>query len=145
MKSATILLFCLLLVGCSPRNPVEDAKAVVTAHENFVASENLDGILSNTADDIVVLVPAMPLIKGKQAVRDFYSGMFKAGKSQFIHEYQGSDVVGDAAVLYGTAKGSLTKPDSTTAQFANNFILTFRYQPDGKIKFWRVAFAPSSQ
>jgi ketosteroid isomerase-like protein len=145
MKPIAIFLVCLLAFGCSPRSPVEDAKAVITAHENFVASENLDGILSNTADDIVVLVSGMPLIKGKQGVRDFYAGMFKAGKSQFIHEYQGSDVVGDAAILYGTAKGSLTKPDSTVVQFANNFILAFRYQADGKIKFWRVAFAPSSQ
>jgi ketosteroid isomerase-like protein len=145
MKPTAILLLWLLASGCSTRNAIEDAKAVVTAHENFVASENLDGILSNTADDIVVLVPGMSLIKGKQAVRDFYAGMFKAGKSQFIHEYQGSDVVGDGAILYGTAKGSLTKPDSTAVQFANNFILVFRYQADGKIKFWRVAFAPTSQ
>ena len=144
MKYTAIFLVCLI-AACSSRNPVEEAKAIVVAHESNVASGNIDGILDNTADDIVVLASGMPLVKGKQAVRDFYSGLFKMGKSQFIHEYQGSDVVGDIVILFGTAKGSLTKPDSSTVQFASNFIQVFRYQADGKIKFWRVAFAPTSQ
>jgi ketosteroid isomerase-like protein len=144
MRWYTILLLCFL-VGCTSRNPIQEAKDVITAHEEYVKAGDLDGILSNTADDIVVLVPGVPLMKGKQAVREFYTGYLAMGKSEFVHEYHGAEVVGDAVVLHGLAKGKLTRVDGSVSEFANNFIITMRYQPDWKMKFWRVAFAPSSQ
>jgi len=144
MKLSLLLLSCLLL-GCATRHPVEDAKSVAKSHEDFAKAGNLDGVLSNFADDFVGLVPGMPLVKGKDAARKFYGGVLSTSKSEFVHEYDGAEIVGDAVILHGIAKGTLTKPDSSVAPFANNFIMVLKYQSDGRMKFWRVAFAPSSQ
>ena len=144
MKLFVLLLACFLL-GCSSRYPVEDAKAVLKSHEEYSKAGNLDGVMGNMADDVVGLVPGMPLFKGKDACRAFYSNVFKMGKSEGTHEYQGADIVGDVVVLYGVVHGKMTGPDSTVTALANNFILALKYQPDGKIKLWRIAFAPSAQ
>jgi uncharacterized protein (TIGR02246 family) len=142
--SVSFLLICLFL-GCSTRHPVEDAKAVVKSHEEFSKAGKLDDIMSNFADDGVFLTAGMPLIKGKDAIRQFYAGMLTMGKVEFTHQYDGAEIVGDAVVLHGIAKGTMTKPDSTVIQLANNFIMTLKYQQDGKMRFWRVAGAPNSQ
>ena len=144
MRLSILVLICLL-IGCATRHPIEDAKAVVKSHEQFSKAGKLDDIMSNFADDVVMLVPGMPLVKGKDAVGKFYAGMLTMGKSEFIHEYDGAEIVGDAVILHGIAKGTTTRLDSSVVHYANNFILTFKYQPDGKMKLWRGAFAPSSQ
>lgn len=144
MKLFSLFLICLF-IGCATRHPIEDAKAVAKSHEEYAKAGNLDGIMSNMADDVVALASGIPLLKGKDAVRKFYTGMLASGKSEFVHEYDGAEIVGDVVILHGIGKGTLTNPDSTVAQFANNFILVLKYQSDGKMKFWRAAFAPSSQ
>lgn len=144
MRPSILVLICLL-VGCTTRHPIEDAKAVAKAHEEYAKAGNLDAVVRNFADDFVGLVPGMPLIKGKDAARTFYAAVLATGKSEFTHEYDGAEIVGDIVILHGIGKGTLTKPDSSVTPFANNFILVLKYQSDGTMKFWRGAFAPNSQ
>ncbi len=124
-------------------NPIQEAKTVVERHEALVREENLDGIVANAADDVVVLAPDVPLVEGKAALREFYSGMLAMGKWDFGHDYAGAEVVGDMVVAHGVARGTLTLAGGEVSSFANNFLLTFRKQADGKYRFWRVAFASS--
>jgi ketosteroid isomerase-like protein len=124
-------------------NPIEEAKAVVERHEVLVREENLDGIVANAADDVVVLAPDVPLVEGKAAFREFYSGLLAMGKWDFGHDYAGAEVVGNMVVAHGLARGTLTPADGDVSSFANNFLLTFRKEADGKYRFWRVAFASS--
>ncbi|MGZ8797205.1 MAG: hypothetical protein ACXW2Q_04130 [Thermoanaerobaculia bacterium] len=75
-KSALVFLSFVYL-ACTSANisntsAIDEAKAVVQSHEGFARSGNLDAIMSNAAEDIVVL--AAPLIKGKAAFRDVYAG-----------------------------------------------------------------------
>ena len=144
MKSFGLVL-AFLLLGCATRNPLEEAKAVLKSHEEYVKAGNLDGVINNMADDIIGMAPGMTLIKGKDEFRAFYSSVFKMGKSEFVHDYHGADIVGDVVILHGLARGTLTLHDSTTSPLANNFMIALRYQSDGKLKVWRAAFAPSSQ
>jgi ketosteroid isomerase-like protein len=122
---------------------VKRAKAVVKSHEGFVESADLDGVLSNAADDIVVLAPTALLAVGKAAVRSMYATIFQAGNMRFEHQYQGAVVIGELVVLHGVAKGTLTPAQGQAAVFANDFILTLRKGADGKYRFWRVAFGPA--
>lgn len=139
------MLCVFVLIGCGARHAVEDAEAVVKAHEEYAKASNLEGVLSNAADDLVTLIPGMPLLKGKDAFGNFYAGMLAIGKWEFVHEFDGAEVVGDAVILHGIAKGTLTKPDSAVVPIANNFMMVLKYAPDGKMKFWRVTFAASLQ
>ena len=117
---------------------------MVRSHEAFARAGDLEGILSNAADDIVLLVSGMPLVDGKAALTGFYRGLLAMGAWEFGHDYAGAEVVGDAVILHGLARGRLTPPGGATTEFANNFILTLRPGADGCFKFWRIAFAPST-
>jgi len=141
----SILVLIFLLVGCSTRHPVEEAKAVLKSHEQFSKAGDLDGIMSNIAEDVVCFFPGTPIIKGKEACRNFYAAVLKASKSEFIHEYDGAEIVGDAVILHGTARGTTTMPDSSVTHFVSNFLTVLRYQPDGKLKLWRGTSVPSAQ
>ena len=124
---------------------IDQAKAVIRSHEMFVRTGDLDGIMSNAAEDIVVLAANAPLVQGKAALREFYAGLLKMGTFDLGHDYEGAEVVGDTVVLHGVARGTLTPATGQPSRFANNFILTFRKYPDGKFRFWRIAFAPSAE
>jgi ketosteroid isomerase-like protein len=119
---------------------VEEAKAVVKSHEEFVLSGNLDGVMSNCTDDVVVLAAGAPLQVGKAAVRSMYASILQAKPPRGEHQYQGGVAIGELVILHGVFKIAAT-PD--TPAMANNFILTLRREADGKYRFWRVAFAPA--
>ena len=124
-------------------NPVDQAKSIIASHEGLVEVGDLEGIMTNFADDVVVLAAEMPLVEGKAAVRDMYTGMLQMGTWDFGHDYSGAEVVADLVFLHGVARGSLTPEGGEADEFANNFVLALRKQADGNYRFWGVAFLPS--
>lgn len=149
IRSGLFLVFLALFVSsCATApagrpTPVDEAKLVVQSHERYARSGDLDAIMSNAAEDIVVLAPNMPLIQGKAAFREFYASLLKAGSFDFGHDYSGAALVADTVLLHGVARGTFTPTGAQPNQFANNFILVLRKQPGGKYQFWRIAFGPS--
>ena len=141
----SILLLCFLVLGCSSRQSVEEAKAVVKSHEESAKAGNLEGVVGNMAEDVVGMVPDMPLIKGKDAFRVFYANAFKMGKMEFTHEYHGAEVEGDIVILYGFAQGTLTRPDTTMVPMANNFLMVLKADSDTTMKIWRMAYVPTAK
>lgn len=149
MKRTLVAFFILIIQGCAVEqtidSAVQDAKSMIESHEQYAKAADLDMIMTNVSEDVVVLVPGIPLVEGKKAFREFYDGLLKMGNLDFDHDYHGSEVIGNTVVLHGVANGSITPKDSESNEFANNFVLVLKYDSDGKIKFWRVAFASSSQ
>lgn len=132
--------------GCAGgEDPIAAAQDVVRSHEQFAKAGDLEGVLSNAADDLVVLASGAPLVEGKAAFAQFYRGLLAMGQWEFGHDYAGATVLGNAVVLHGVARGNLAPTGGAATQFANNFILVLKPGPDGRFKFWRIAFAPSSQ
>jgi ketosteroid isomerase-like protein len=133
-------------LACANRDSIQDAKNTMKSHEDYVKTRNLEGVMTNVADDVVVLVPGIPLIVGKEAFKEFYAALFASLSSveQFTHDFQGSEVIGNTVFLHGTATGKGTNKDGTTQEFVNNFLLVLKYQSNGRIKVWRNAWAPSS-
>ena len=123
---------------------IGEVKAVVEAHEALVRAGDLDGILGNFADDGVLLAPNVPLVQGKQALRELYAQLLGMGTWDFVHEYDGAEVVGDFVVLHGVARGTLSPPGGQTSTFTNNFIHMWRKDTDGRYRLWRGAFAPAA-
>lgn len=134
----------LLTVAAGPADAVKAAKDVIASHERLAAAANLDGLMTNVADDVVALIPESPLVRGKPAFREMYKGFFALGRWQFSHDYEGAEVSGDVVTLHGVARGTLTPAGGTAAPFANNFLLLLKKQPDGKFRFWRITFAESA-
>ena len=121
---------------------IAQAKAVITEHEGNVAAADLDAIMSNMAPDIVVMAPDSPLVEGAEACRAMYAALLEMGSWEFGHDYGEAAVSGDTVFLHGVARGTLTLPDGSAQPLANNFQLTLRPGGDGRMKAWRVAFAP---
>ena len=117
------------------------AKAVMAAHDRAANSDDLDAVMVNIADDVVVLAPGLPLVKGKEAFRTFYVGMLQV-KWDTAHHFEGADQVGDVVVLYGVASGTMTPRGGPAAPAANNFVILLKPDRTGAYKIWRAAFGP---
>jgi len=124
-------------------DPIQAAKAVVAAHEAAVRDRNLPAIIANAADDVVALIPNTPLVVGKEALRAVYEQLLAMGNWDLRHDYASAIIAGDLVILDGIARGTLAPPGGHANTFANNFMLTFKRQTDGRYRFWRVAFAPA--
>lgn len=128
----------------TPAQRFAEARKVIASHEGYAKTGDLDGIMSNVHPDVVVLTSGAPLLVGPEAFRDFYELLLSMGAWDFSHDYQGRNVVGDVVELFGLARGTLTSPDGAVTPFENNFVLQLRPGPDGALKVWRGAFAPSA-
>ncbi len=115
------------------------AKAIIASHEVYAASGDLEGVVSNVADDVVGMFPGTPLIQGKTAFREFYAGLLKLGSWKFTHDYTGAAVDGDLVFLDGVSRGTLTPANSAAASFANNFMFVLKLDATGRYKILRGA------
>ena len=143
MRKLALVVLCFVL-ACANRDPIQDALNTMKSHEDYVKTLNLEGVMTNMADDVVVL--AIPLIVGREAIEEFYAGFFAnlSSVEEFSHNYLGTEIIGNIVFLHGTATFKGTNKDGTTPEMANNFFLVLKYQPDGRIKIWRNAVAVSS-
>lgn len=126
-------------------DPIAEAKAVIRSHEEYAMAGDLDGVVSNVADDVVALASGAPLVEGAEAFRDFYRGIMAIGEVTFGHEYSGAAAVGDLVILHGVSRGAFTTAEGEEIPFENNFIHTLRRDSDDRLKVWRAAFAPATR
>lgn len=125
---------------------INEAIAVIASHEAYAQRGDLDAVMSNVADDIVVLAYGVPLIAGKAAFRKFYGGLMSSGSQVFGHDYTGEEALGDdAVVLHGVSRGTFTTNEGDISEFSNNFVHILRRGDDGIFKIWRASFAPDAQ
>lgn len=120
------------------------AHRVLDAHEQAMKAADLNAVVANVADDIVVLLPGSPLIEGRGAFQELYGQLLAAGPAEFQHHYSGEEVLGNAAVFHGVARGTATGPDGSPIAMENNFVLVLKPDAAGQMKIWRVAFGPTS-
>jgi len=127
-----------------PPDVVEEAKTVVQTHEDYARMGDLDRVMTNVAEDIVLLAANAPLVKGAKSFRDFYGDLLGMGTWDFTHDYHGAEAVGDLVVLHGVALGTLSPTEGSSSEFRNNFVHVLRRGQDGRLRIWRAAFAPAS-
>lgn len=131
-------------IKVTPMNEaVEKAKAVIASHEKFTRTCDLAGILSNVADDIVLLAPNVPLISGISEFERMYSDLIDMGTWDFTHEYKGSSVVDNVVILHGVARGTFTPASGDSEPILNNFLLALRWDW-ASFKVWRGGFGPAT-
>jgi len=80
-----LLIPAILLLGAcaSMDTPSGDAEAVIRKNASAFAaaasSGNVDGMLAFYADDAILLPPNAPMFRGKDAIRQFWSGFASLG------------------------------------------------------------------
>ena len=119
------------------------AKAVMVSHERLSRAGDTAGILANMAHDIALVVPNTPLVEGKPACEEVYARLFSMGKWDFEHEYSGAELVGDAVILYGVARGTFTPNKGDRSPIENNFLTVLKRSGES-YKIWRGGFGPAS-
>jgi ketosteroid isomerase-like protein len=127
----------------SDSEAIESAKAIIQDHEAKFRDGNLDRIMLNVSNEIILFAPGAKLVEGVESFRELYQPMLDMGTWDFVHHYAGADVQGEAVILYGVSKGTLTPTDEEPSRFENNFLLVLKPE-DGQYKVWRGAFAPNS-
>lgn len=152
LRMALSLGMCFFLICSIPAfavgmqdddTAIDAVKAMITSHEDFTRDGDLEGVLSNSTDDVVIIAPGAPPIIGIDAYRDFEEAYLAAWHTDFVHDYAGISVEGETVVAYGIANGTMTPTNGgETIRFSNNFMLVARRQKGGGYKFAYVAFAP---
>ena len=129
----------------SSSDPIAEAKAVVRSHEEYAMAGDLDGVLSNIAEDIVLLAGGSPLVEGLESFRGFYAEILAIGDVEFGHDYSGGVTVGELVILHGVSRGAFSTEEGEEIPFENNFIHTLRRGSDGRFMIWRAAFATATE
>jgi ketosteroid isomerase-like protein len=122
---------------------LDAAKAVIASHEQLCRDGDLVGVLSNIADDIVLVVPNVPLVEGKAAFGAVYSRLFSMGRWDFEHDYSGAEVIDDVVILHGVARGTFTPNEGAPSPLENNFLLMLKLSGNS-FRVWRGGFGPAS-
>lgn len=128
-----------------PEDRIKAAKAVLASHEENLLQGDVDAIMSNMADDVVIVAPGSPPLEGREACRAMYVGLLEMGSWDLGHDYGGAVVDGSSVLLHGVARGVHTPPDGDARDVANSFLLAVRPDATGRLKLWRAAFGPSGE
>jgi ketosteroid isomerase-like protein len=130
-------LMAAFLVSCSPKDSVEKSKAeVIQAEKDFAAMAREKGIAQAfyafAADDAAIK-RGPNVIKGKQAIKEFYDSQTQTGELQWSPDF--ADVSGDLGYTYG--KFTFSEKDSTgkVNETQGIFHTVWKKQKDGSWKF----------
>lgn len=138
---AQALIPLLLLPGCTAMPETEhqqrlDAlQARDRAWKAAAAERDLDGMMAIYAPDAREMLPGMPAVEGREAIRDFYAGLIEQFP-RFAHHFEADDIIlsdsGDLAVVRGRFRftADTRKPDEVQA---GKFVGVWEY--DGE-RWW---------
>jgi len=91
---------------------------------------DLDGMMAIYAADAMELLPDMPAIVGRDAIREFYRGLL-ARFPQFVHDFTMDEIViaasGDLAVVRGTYRFVADRAHLADAQ-TGKFVGVWRHR-----------------
>ncbi len=147
MRFNLILLSLLLIAGCTPTEPVEEAstteadvEAINQLPATFAAALNagdLDGIMAGFTDDAVRMPPNAPAIIGKESIRSLMQTNLEQNTYQLDNPPEEVQVSGDLAFARGTYTVTVTpKAGGESIQLEGKYLVIFQKQPDGS---WKAA------
>ena len=103
MKRTYVVLAVMLCVaGTAFAGDVDKSiRAMAETFEAGVKAGNVDQVISIYADDAVLMPPNMPAMQGRDAVKQFWTGMFALGKAEIDIMIDDISVSGDMAAERG--------------------------------------------
>ena len=121
-----------------------EVEARLARHAAAVGAHDVPTALDLYAEDAIVRPANMEPVRGKAALKDFFTGWFAAmtikGASYTTDEL---DVFGDRAVHIGTYKGTVVIPEMPPIQDRGNFTIIWKRQADGSWRYHRGIFNSS--
>ncbi|MDX1640751.1 MAG: DUF4440 domain-containing protein [Balneolaceae bacterium] len=102
-----------------------------------VRAGNVDSLMAIRTDDFVAMLPGMPAVEGKEAVRETLVAMF-GQMEEFEHNTRSEEIVvsGDLAIQRGTYTDKVTlKSSGETMTYEGKFLWILERQDDGSWKY----------
>jgi uncharacterized protein (TIGR02246 family) len=139
----------LLLTGCSQAPPPAsdtreaDVKAIQADGEQWqkdFAAKDGDKLASHYTDDVVVMNPGQPLIKGKEAARANLKPMLSDPAFKLTFEIGKVEVARSGDIGYATGPYRLTYTDPVSKKVIDdkgNYVEVYKKQADGS---WKSAY-----
>ncbi|MDY6765115.1 MAG: nuclear transport factor 2 family protein [Halobacteria archaeon] len=118
-------------------NNRDDIERLNQLRDEYVEAENsgdVDGILSLFSDDIVVMGPESPPVRGLDASREFMEGFLDAFDVNI--ELSSEEIVVDDELAYdwGTVSGTIVPEGGEPQPVDNTYLIVYQRDPDGSWK-----------
>ncbi len=152
MRLNLFLIFVILTTACveKPKNGDQLNDDIAVIHElrekelTAALTGNVDSLMALRTDDFIAMLPYMPAIKGKEAVRKVLTGMF-GQMEEFEHNTITEEVIvsGDWAFHRGNYTDRVTlKSGGEPIAFKGKYLWILQRQDDGS---WKYAMQMSNR
>ena len=149
MKKYLISLIVLVfLAGTSCQEKIDiksDIEAIKITNDEFTAAHNagdLESLLSLLTEGSIRMVPNMPALVGKDAIRDVYQSLFEQNVYEVDGPIEEVIVCGDCAFIRGTFTYTIT-PKASGEPIRENlgkWVAFIKRKPDGSWKYHRFIY-----
>ena len=141
-----IVLGILTGISCQEKIDIEaDIEAIKITHDEYNAANNagdLNSMISLLTDSSIRMVPNMPAMVGKDAIRDVYQSFFEQNAIEVYGPIEEVIVCGDWAFIRGTYNYTITRKVGGELIRVNsgNWVAFNKRQPDGSWKYHRFIY-----
>jgi len=136
------LLACALLVSCTPPPPDvaevrKSIEALTDKAEKDMMAGTMDSTMANYTDDAVSMPNNGPLLKGKKAIKEYYSQMMTMGMKFTRVEFVTTDVQvgGSYAYELGTYSMTMEMAGMPSMSDEGKYVTVYERGTDGT---WRI-------
>ncbi len=142
VKSLSVLfIISFVLVSCAPQEPDQAALKTLIDEYNAAVIEgmmsgNMDKSMPYYADDAVSMPSSAPMLKGKEAIKNYSDEMVKSGMKFTSVKFTTSEIGGSGNLAYeiGTYEMSL-ELGPTKIEDNGKYMTLWKKQADGS---WKV-------
>jgi uncharacterized protein (TIGR02246 family) len=124
-----------------PTSLEADLRAIEAINERdmqFALANDSDKMMSQWADDIVVLQPAGPIMRGRQAIAKTFQEIESPEIVEYKLDIQEVSVLGDHAFQWGTYRYSMRpRTGGDTVHTSGKLMRILQRQSDGSWKIYR--------
>jgi ketosteroid isomerase-like protein len=156
-KALSVATLCIILsAGCSGPEPSSSPQAAASttkaaveaatgAFHQALRTDDIETFMSHVADDVVLMPPGEPAVRGKSALRAWYTGFLSQYHTTSLTLADQEVFVGDGwAVELGTFEWDLAPAAGGTPVLdRGNYMQVWKLQPDGKWQFAREVWNSS--
>jgi len=125
----------------TPPNRESDLRAIEAIGQRdmqFALENDANKMMSQWADDIVLLQPAGPIMRGRAAIAQAFEGVETPEIVEYKLDMQEVKILGDYAFQWGTYQyGMRPRTGGETVRTSGKLMRILQRQPDGAWKIYR--------
>jgi uncharacterized protein (TIGR02246 family) len=105
-----------------------------------LAQRDLERVMACYDDDVVLMIPGAPLVRGTEALRAYYEGVIAAGVTGAEMRVRQVEALGDAVAEVGEYRMALEPPEGAPVEDVGKYLVVCRRDGEGKLRFWLDMF-----